>query len=79
MATKTRSAAASLNEHETLSTVKDAATYHHPTVIDDSTFKEKTEAENKLLRKIDMCLLPTIWLIYLLSYMVSQSTHHSSY
>jgi hypothetical protein len=28
-----------------------------------------TEAERKLVRKIDLYLLPTIWLMYLLSYM----------
>lgn len=28
------------------------------------------EEENKLVRKIDLYLLPTIWLMYLLSYMV---------
>lgn len=28
------------------------------------------EEEKKLLRKIDLYLLPTIWLMYLLSYMV---------
>jgi hypothetical protein len=29
------------------------------------------EEEKKLVRKIDLFLLPTIWLMYLLSYMVS--------
>jgi hypothetical protein len=28
-----------------------------------------TEEERKLVRKIDLFLLPTIWLMYLLSYM----------
>jgi hypothetical protein len=28
-----------------------------------------TEEERKLVRKIDLYLLPTIWLMYLLSYM----------
>lgn len=76
MAAKARSAAASLNENEMLSTLENTATYKHPTIIDNSTFEEETEAEKKLLRKIDMSLLPTIWLVYLLSYMVSRSTHH---
>lgn len=77
MATKARSAAASLNENETLSAVKEAATDQPPIVIDDCTFEDNTEAEKKLLRKIDMRLLPTIWLIYLLSYMVSRSVYAS--
>ena len=29
------------------------------------------EEEKKLVRKIDLFLMPTIWLMYLLSYMVS--------
>lgn len=76
MASKARSATASLNENEILYMVDNAATYKHHTITDSSTFKEGTEAEKKLLRKIDMSLLPTIWLVYLLSYMVSRSTHH---
>ena len=32
------------------------------------------EEEKKLVRKIDLFLMPTIWLMYLLSYMVSTST-----
>ena len=35
------------------------------------------EEEKKLVRKIDLYLLPTIWLMYLLSYMVSlRGLHH---
>lgn len=78
MATKTRSATVSLNENETISMIENSAAYEHPPTIDDSTFKEGTEAERKLLRKIDMCLLTTIWVVYLLSYMVSRSTHDCS-
>lgn len=33
-------------------------------------FEEKTEAERKLVRKIDMYLMPTIWILYCFSYMV---------
>jgi hypothetical protein len=40
------------------------------------------EAEKKLLRKIDWHLLPMIWVIYLLSYMVGylpvEGTHPAS-
>ena len=50
--------------------VEDAVTGGHPRTTDDFTFEEGTDAEKKLLRKIDMFLLPTIWVVYLLSYMV---------
>lgn len=76
MATQTRSAAAPQKEKEKLHLEGDAATHEDPTITDDPTFEENAEAETKLLRKIDMCLLPTIWLVYLLSYMVSQFMHH---
>lgn len=33
-------------------------------------FEEKTEEEKKLVRKIDMYLMPTIWVLYCFSYMV---------
>lgn len=33
-------------------------------------FEEKTEAEKKLVRKIDLYLMPTIWVLYCFSYMV---------
>jgi hypothetical protein len=32
------------------------------------------EEERRLVRKIDLFLLPTIWLMYLLSYMASRET-----
>ncbi|ORY54845.1 major facilitator superfamily domain-containing protein [Pseudomassariella vexata] len=35
----------------------------------ESTYVPDTEEERKLVRKIDLFLLPTIWLMYLLSYM----------
>lgn len=35
----------------------------------DSEYDFSPEEERKLVRKIDMFLLPTIWLMYLLSYM----------
>lgn len=55
--------------------VEDAAAHEQPNTMDSFTFEEETEAEKKLLRKIDMFLLPTIWLVYLLSYMVGESLH----
>jgi hypothetical protein len=33
-------------------------------------YVENTEEEKLLLRKIDLYLMPSIWLLYLLSYMV---------
>ena len=34
------------------------------------SFEEKTDAEKKLVRKIDLYLVPTIWILYCFSYMV---------
>ncbi|KAG9187509.1 hypothetical protein G6011_05380 [Alternaria panax] len=47
--------------------VKEMDTTKHVEVADDFTWTE--EEEQKLVRKIDLFLLPTIWLMYLLSYM----------
>lgn len=41
--------------------------------IANTPFEEKTEAERKLVRKIDLYLMPTIWILYCFSYMVSAS------
>jgi len=38
--------------------------------IAEKPFEEKTETEKKLVRKIDLYLMPTIWILYCLSYMV---------
>lgn len=38
---------------------------------DDITFIENTKEEKKLLRKIDLWMLPVIWILYLVSYMVT--------
>lgn len=38
--------------------------------IANTPFEEKTEAERKLVRKIDLYLMPTIWILYCFSYMV---------
>ena len=43
----------------------------------DSEMSWTPEEEKKLVRKIDLYLLPTIWLMYLLSYMVSISLNFS--
>lgn len=76
MAPQIRSPAPSLKGNGKLSMVEDAETHENPINMDDFAFEEETEAEKKLLRKIDMFLLPTIWLVYLLSYMVGEAIHH---
>ena len=38
--------------------------------IAETPFEEKTETEKKLVRKIDLYLMPTIWILYCFSYMV---------
>jgi hypothetical protein len=42
-----------------------------------SPFEEKTEEEKKLVRKIDLYLMPTIWVLYCFSYMVRLKLHHN--
>jgi hypothetical protein len=37
------------------------------------SFEEKTDAEKKLVWKIDLYLMPTIWILYCFSYMVCRS------
>ena len=37
------------------------------------SFVEGTDAEKKLVRKIDLYLMSTIWILYLFSYMVSDN------
>lgn len=59
--------APSLKDKETASVMENASEQQ---AADGFTFEEETEAEKKLLRKIDLFLLPTIWIVYLLSYMV---------
>lgn len=46
---------------------KDMDNTKHVEVTEDFTWTKDEEA--KLVRKIDLFLLPTIWLMYLLSYM----------
>jgi hypothetical protein len=38
--------------------------------IAETPFEEKTQAEKNLVCKIDMYLMPTIWILYCFSYMV---------
>lgn len=46
----------------------DMTKHHEDVAIDD--YVPDTEEEKKLVRKIDLFLLPAIWGMYLLSYMV---------
>lgn len=45
--------------------------YENPKVIEgvENTYTPGSDEEKKLVRKIDLFLLPTIFLMYLLSYM----------
>jgi hypothetical protein len=47
--------------------IKEMDTTKHFEVIGDLTWTP--EEEKKLVRKVDLLLMPTIWLMYLLSYM----------
>jgi hypothetical protein len=47
--------------------VKEMDATKHVEIAEDFTWTK--EEEKKLVRKIDLFLLPTIWLMYLLSYM----------
>lgn len=47
--------------------VKEMDATKHVEIAEDFTWTQ--EEEKKLVRKIDLFLLPTIWLMYLLSYM----------
>jgi hypothetical protein len=47
--------------------IKEMDATKHVEVTEDLTWTK--EEEQKLVRKIDLFLLPTIWLMYLLSYM----------
>ncbi|KAJ0132216.1 hypothetical protein HZ326_24704 [Fusarium oxysporum f. sp. albedinis] len=66
MSTEREHGASSLRDKETASMVEDAIDTQNS---EGFTFEEETEAEKKVLRKVDMHLLPSIWIVYLLSYM----------
>jgi hypothetical protein len=40
-----------------------------------TSFEEKINVEKKLVRKIDLYLMPTIWILYCFSYMVCRSDY----
>lgn len=57
---------------------------HHETVMSNedpdlklvsSPFEENMDEEKRLVRKIDLYLMPTIWVLYCFSYMVYPSTY----
>lgn len=45
----------------------------------EPVYETGTLAERKLVRKIDLFLLPCIWIVYLLSYMVSLICPYHTY
>ncbi|KAF2812537.1 pantothenate transporter liz1 [Mytilinidion resinicola] len=51
-------------------TVDHLATTDRKQDLEDAVFIEKTDEEKKLVRKIDFFLMPTIWVLYVFSYMV---------
>ena len=65
---------------ENLATVNekmDAVSHRSDEVLEEGNvkiahmpFEEKTNAEKRLVRKIDLYLMPTIWVLYCFSYMV---------
>lgn len=55
-------------------TVDNLATMEGKRDGDAAGFAEGTDEEKKLVRKIDLFLMPTIWILYCFSYMVLPST-----
>jgi hypothetical protein len=56
-------------------TVDHLATGDRKQDLQDAIFIEKTAEEKNLVRKIDLFLMPTIWVLYLFSYMVRLFLH----
>jgi glycosyltransferase involved in cell wall biosynthesis len=57
------------HKHEAAAEVEEVDRLKSLNNVDVSGYVPDTEEERKLVRKIDFYLLPTIWLMYLLSYM----------
>lgn len=57
-------------KHDAVAHISTEAPEEGDTKIANMPFEEKTEAEKKLVRKIDLYLMPTIWILYCFSYMV---------
>ena len=60
----------------------EAVTYSSDEVLEEgsveiahTSLEEKTDAEKRLVRKIDLYLMPTIWILYCFSYMVCCSNY----
>jgi hypothetical protein len=63
--------AAYLEDEKTrLERVEDIATIDPKLNGINSAFIEKSDEEKRLVRKIDLFLMPTIWVLYCFSYMV---------
>ncbi|KAF1360785.1 MFS general substrate transporter [Lizonia empirigonia] len=56
-------------KHDAVAHTSTEAPEEGDTKIANLPFEEKTEAEKKLVRKIDLYLMPTIWILYCFSYM----------
>ena len=56
-----------MNKHENVAEVEDLDVKEPQ--ITHSTYVPGSEEEKKLVRKIDLYLLPAIWLMYLFSFM----------
>lgn len=54
-------------------TVDNLATMDSKHDVEEAAFIENTDEEKKLVRKVDMFLMPTIWVLYCFSYMVSET------
>lgn len=51
-------------------TIDNLATMDNKQDVEEGAFIEKTDEEKTLVRKIDLFLMPTIWILYCFSYMV---------
>ena len=67
---KVKMAAYPEDEKTSIERVDDIATMDSKMNDINSAFIEKTDEEKQLVRKIDLFLMPTIWILYCFSYMV---------
>ena len=57
-------------EKSSFDAVEHALPSASPDSLSDMSEEERAAKEKKLVRKIDLFLLPCIWIVYMLSYMV---------
>lgn len=60
-------------------TVDNIATMEPKMNDSEGVFIEKTDEEKRLVRKIDLFLMPTIWVLYCFSYMVCRVRRSNVY